>query len=59
MSDEDVKKRLGLPQMAKTNLHFQQCSALTGDGIWEGIAQLANMIDEVEKNGTQISASHN
>ena len=37
MSAEEVFKELNLEQVEKKDLCLQGCSAMTGDGIWEGI----------------------
>ncbi len=53
MNEEELRKRLDLQTLfdnKKKDICYQGCSAKTGDGIWEGISKLGDIIDLNEKN---------
>lgn len=58
LSPEELEKELNLDdirtKMESTGLQrdiaFQGCSAVTGDGIWEGIGRLQEIMENYSKN---------
>lgn len=62
MSKDEVNEALNLQNVQesrKKDICFQACSARNGEGIWEGIGQLGDVITEHEKNILHTSvASH-
>lgn len=61
MSAEEVYEELGLKVVeqegTKTQMCFQGCSAMTGDGVWEGIKQLSDCIKKAEEESGQNQVS--
>ena len=39
--------------MPKKEIAFQGCSAKSGDGVWEGIAKLADLMDLIAKGSSK------
>ena len=53
MKEEELFQKLQLKEIIDSKLRdiaFQSCSAMTGDGIWEGIGKLGDIIEATEKN---------
>ena len=44
-----------MQEQRRKDISFQMCSAKNGEGIWEGIGQLGDVITEHEKNILQTS----
>lgn len=53
MSDEEMFNKLRLQSIIDSKLRdiaYQSCSAISGDGIWEGIGKLGDIMEALEKN---------
>jgi small GTP-binding protein len=47
MGKDELNKRLEIEELSQEReVAFQECSALTGDGIWEGVDRLIAMFEE-------------
>ena len=47
---EEITKKLDIELLQKDRVvHHQQCSALTGEGIWEGLSFLVDLFDKQNK----------
>ena len=49
LSEDALGKELSVADMPKKEVAFQGCSAKSGEGVWEGIAKLADLMDLVAK----------
>ena len=62
MPKEEVYSILQLSTVTearKKDICFQACSAVNGEGIWEGIGALGDIINQSEKNILHTSSIHN
>ena len=65
MSPEEIEKTLNLDEIrtkmesagVTREIAFQGCSAVTGDGIWEGIGRLQEIMENYQKNAAAAAVS--
>ena len=55
MSEQEMYEQLRLSEVSEARLKdicFQRCSAKNGDGVWEGIAKLGDVITGASTKAT-------
>ena len=52
MSPEEIYEKLEVTNVlasgVKKDILFQRCSAMTGDGVWDGIEQLSTVLHRIK-----------
>ena len=60
MTEQEVYENLHLAEVSEARLKdicFQRCSAKNGDGVWEGIAKLGDVITNASSASANKSGS--
>ena len=45
LTEKEVAETLELVELKRTGVEYHGCSAMTGEGIWESVARLADLME--------------